>query len=432
MREVLVAGALMLGVLPAAASAATVEAVPDPANPGYAIVARYEAARGERNDVLIKRLELGSFRVSDAGAEVEAGPGCHSLDDHTAECELAPRDQIARVTVRLGNGDDELRAENLVLDADGGHGDDRLVHTGYAAGTLNGGGGGRDHLIGFALSDGDASGSADADVLEGGSVSYRGRTRPVRVNLGDSRPDGERGEGDRLISVVSVTGGSAADRLTGSDAESEGLDGRGGPDVIRGGPGKSFIRGRGGRDRLYGGSGSDSIDAGRGGDLVEGGLGADFLRGQGGWDRIGCGGDDDTVAPRPDDLLRADCETAYAQSEESMRVGPIPDADGARRVVFSIECVEPGAFDEDSPLPIDGRAELRTRGGRLLGRGRLEEPDGYPCDFYDPPPPLPVEVDLTRRGRALAARPRGVLATIELRGSGFPDTGWTFRLRAAR
>jgi hypothetical protein len=229
-----------------------------------------------------------------------------------------------------------------------------------------------------------------------------------------------------------VVGGSAADRLTGSDAESELLDGRGGPDVIRGGDGKSFIVGRGGRDRLYGGSGDDGIDGGRGDDLVKGGPGTEFLRGQGGWDRISCGDDDDTVGPRPDDLLGANCETAFASSNETMEVGPIPERTGPRRIVFSIECVAPGDLDEDTPLPIDGRAELRTRGGALLGRGRFEDEGGSPCDFYEPPPPLPVRVDLTRRARTLAARPRGVLATIRLRGSGFPDTGWTFRLRRTR
>jgi Ca2+-binding RTX toxin-like protein len=89
-----------------------------------------------------------------------------------------------------------------------------------------------------------------------------------------------------------VDGGSAADKLTGTDGVNEihgfgGNDrifGRGGDDRIEGGDGDDYIEASGGNDRIYGGEGNDHItyvnqDA-------EGGFGDDSIFGEGGNDLL--------------------------------------------------------------------------------------------------------------------------------------------------
>ena len=61
--------------------------------------------------------------------------------------------------------------------------------------------------------------SIDSDLLDGGAGSdaaiYEGRDESLVVTLGDGRPDGSAGEGDRLPAVEGVTGGQGRDRLVG-------------------------------------------------------------------------------------------------------------------------------------------------------------------------------------------------------------------------
>lgn len=84
--------------------------------------------------------------------------------------------------------------------------------------------------------------SIDSDLLDGGAGSdaaiYEGRDESLVVTLGDGRPDGSAGEGDRLPAVEGVTGGQGRDRLVG-DRRMNLLDGGGGRDLLSG---------RGGRD----------------------------------------------------------------------------------------------------------------------------------------------------------------------------------------
>jgi len=137
----------------------------------------------------------------------------------------------------------------------GGRGDDLLASSSIAAGILNGGGG-RDTLLGGTnrdtLIDGDASGAADSDVLDGREqgaiVSYASRTAPVLVDLDDPGGDGEAGEGDVLRSITGAIGGRGADVLRGD---------RGG-NSLDGGPGSDRLYGLGDDDSLAGGGGDDA------------------------------------------------------------------------------------------------------------------------------------------------------------------------------
>jgi hypothetical protein len=70
---------------------------------------------------------------------------------------------------------------------------------------------------------------------------------------------GPAGEGDVVLGVESVFGGTAGDSIAGGPAGGR-LWGGGGDDVIAGGPGRDRIEGAAGRDRLSGGAGDDSFD----------------------------------------------------------------------------------------------------------------------------------------------------------------------------
>ena len=126
------------------------------------------------------------------------------------------------------------------------------------------------------LIDGDSTGAADADALNGrgdaDTVSYATRTASVRVDLADPAPDGERGENDVLRSVERVRGGAAGDWIGGTSGFNS-LDGLGGDDRIFGRAGTDFISGGAGDDELTGGDGPDTITGNSGADELRG-LGA--------------------------------------------------------------------------------------------------------------------------------------------------------------
>jgi Ca2+-binding RTX toxin-like protein len=175
------------------------------------------------------------------------------------------------------------RGHRVGLTADGGPGDDRLEAAGPVGATLTGGGG-RDTLRGSrgfdTLIDGDVSGHADRDVLDGrgsgGEVSYARRTRRLHVDLADSRPDGEHGEGDVLRRITGVIGGTASDFLRGEEEANS-------------------LFGRAGDDRLDGRGGDDFVDRGRGDDALRGGAGADSLSRRASSDGLAGGMDHDTL-----------------------------------------------------------------------------------------------------------------------------------------
>ena len=201
----------------------------------------YRAADGEANAVSIVHSDDGLITVTDTGAVIQATNGCVSKDVHVAECghESLPEglDRVAH-TVYLEDGDDSFEVFGLEpgdfvdYDIDGGTGDD-ILFGGTENTWLSGGpgndrleaGGGDDMLIG----------DAGADVMRGGlgidTVSYSGRSAPVRVEIGDGPGDGERGEGDD-VQVDNVVGGEGDDVLVGNEVANT-LDGGLGEDRMR-------------------------------------------------------------------------------------------------------------------------------------------------------------------------------------------------------
>jgi hypothetical protein len=304
--------ALLFGAAPAAASTVRL----DPGGGEDASTVTYTAAPGEANKVSVA-VDGAKATIDDPGASsITVQQGCTQVTPKRATCDLqSSTDSIRQVVADLGDGGDtfDLTAGTTFVGSQvkGGPGNDTLNGGPYADG-LNGGGGtdtlhggdGQDFLV-----DGDVTGAADGDVLDGGPgefdlLSYGERTAPVTVDLATAGPAGEAGEGDTISGFESVSGGQAGDTLRGNEA-SNALSGAGGDDTLDG---------RGGNDQLFSGAGNDTVIGGAGVDDLETEGGDDLIRLEnppGVHDReIFCGDGDDLVeglTAAPSVFL--DCET---------------------------------------------------------------------------------------------------------------------------
>lgn len=267
------AAAFTLAVVAAApAQASTVSLTPN-GDAGYAL--RFDADQGERNDVNISTLGTsvaGGWLVYDAAA-LTAGPGCRSLDAHTASCPLTETDKRLLVLVELRDGDDTAS----VADACGAAG---ISEDAACQPATVDGGTGNDVIYG---SDVKGEGSDVGSYImagDGDDVVFAGRA-PAHIDgeLGDDVIYGSPGP-DRLSG-----GGDGEDRIYGYGGDDH-LWGGFRSDRLDGGSGNDTISGGTGRDRLIGGSGNDTFyafDHWR--DRVEGGHGSDRATIDGGRDR---------------------------------------------------------------------------------------------------------------------------------------------------
>jgi hypothetical protein len=155
------------------------------------------------------------------------------------------------------------------------------------AGSLDGGGG-NDTL----------DGGGGADDIHGGSgidtVSYAGRSGPVKVDLAVAGGNGEAGENDSLFEIEAVAGGNGDDNIAGDDTVN----------ILSGGPGNDVLTGRGADDQIFGGDGNDTELGSGGADKLSGGDGNDNLRGEADADTLnGDGGDDQLDGGAASDTL---------------------------------------------------------------------------------------------------------------------------------
>lgn len=305
-RGLLLTGLLAVALIaPTAAGAASVETSvkpsPDGSQPNLTEIL-YRAGPGENNEVEVSVEETSGtkyvLRVVDKGAALSAGTGCRGggPPSSAATCSIeAPRgpefeifgakvpipkpgtawDGILRVDLGDQNdvfdstklppssgavgqpapGTKTSYSEPFEVELTGGAGDDRIA-TDSSTDHIDAGvgsdrvetGAGKDVVVAGAAPDGPdifnlGSGSAsDAD-----EVSYAARTTPVVM---ENHLAGAEGEGDQLIGVEVVRGGSAGDRLSGG----EGFD---------------WLIGEAGNDRIDGGSGADRLDGGLGEDTLD-------------------------------------------------------------------------------------------------------------------------------------------------------------------
>jgi Ca2+-binding RTX toxin-like protein len=261
----------------------------------------YQAAPGERNEVIIQRPTAKQFRLRDGGANITlvgaaASRRCRSESSSEVRCTVR---SASETRVDLGDGDDRLRAKSDVgrfasrsgglLFAYGGAGNDRLKASGRGEVTL-GGGTGEDRLRGGDGND-FLAGGPGTDVLAGGKgmdiASFEGGDGttaprgPVVVTLDGRANDGVPGENDLVgADIEGVDGPSsgrmpdpllAGNRITGNDATntlygSGTLSGLGGPDDLNGSDSA---------DRLLGGTGNDVLQSSGGHDTFVGGEGDD-------------------------------------------------------------------------------------------------------------------------------------------------------------
>ena len=361
----------LLGCLCAAGSAygSTAELRPSGSD-GRPPSFEYSAGPGEANEVEITASldgDIITVVAIDGGASITARQGCAADGAHSVRCQydtgshltaqitLADGNDSAKLVfrasagffpdaggsvpgtgIRGGTGDDRLAGpdgEHVSAGLRGGPGDDLLIG-GTADDWLNGGGG-VDELHGGpgrnSLTDGDRSGSADGDVLDGGgeaALGYRSRTRPLRVDLNDHRSAGEAGEGDRVSGMTDVHGGRGADVLVGT-------------------PRANYLNGGDGADRLYGRGGDDRLEL-RSRGLAVGGAGNDtiYLDGAG---TVVCGKGNDEVALQGLGVgpwLSRTCERIGVSEADSYELGPLfirpPHPVGVTRdgrLVFNVPCL---------------------------------------------------------------------------------------------
>ncbi len=380
---------------PQAGQAATVELRPA----GGGELVRYVAAPGERNDLTFQEIEESwptAFIVRDTGASIGVGAGCVSVDAHTAVC-VATSGSMYKLRARLGDGNDVLHPAGFnLLVGYGGPGDDRLL-----GGTWDDqldGGGGTDELRGGngddSLKDGDrdsAGGPAGRgpDILDGGPgrdhLTYGHRTRGVRVDLADDRPDGGPSELDRLSAIESVTGGAGDDRLAGNARAN----------VLVGGGGRNRLVGRGGDDEL-----SDATSA-----------------------AVTCGAGHDSVARvSPRTVVSGTCEflglPIRGYDEPFLHLAPSPFRRRGR-LGFQIDCPTSDAEYVSCSAAIEIRDRSRRR---LLASGKLKpnKPDFYFRGGFLRLTTTPVGAQLRKSGRH-------PIATVSIRGSSVPTARWTIR-----
>jgi Ca2+-binding RTX toxin-like protein len=253
-----------------------------------------KGAAGEKNTIQVGYAPLGGnpvLVVSDIPGP-NAGVGCSDFAQ-TAIC-TARGIKLIQIETRDGNDtiliDDQVpKTPTRIL---AGSGSDQI--RGSRGNDWIDGGTGADSITGLAGTD---------------TAAYNERTTPVTIKLGQSRASGNADDGavgarDSIgADVENAKGGSAADRIFGTDARNY-LIGGIGSDLIRGGRGDDLIRGRidsdtvfggAGRDLVFGGHGSDLLRGGNGRDRERGGLGADRVRGGPGADKLRGGPGSDQV-----------------------------------------------------------------------------------------------------------------------------------------
>lgn len=353
---VLLCAAILLGVAPGSAAAATAGRS---SLDGESLV--YSADPGEANRLTVSR-DGDRVAFDDAGATVTPGYGCTAVTPHRVSCE---RPSGGSTSVELGDGNDEATTSGDVGDAagtiylSGEQGDDTLHGTADSNG-LSGGAGDNTLDVGpgttsvdavLTLGDGSPFGMPEivpgrdtincvppatsagfrsvvideSDVVNGdcgvvpsvftptavvvrgtdGPDVLAGNYYPTRLyglggddrifSTGTTRNRADGGPGnDTIESGGLLLGGDGNDRLTSAIANDL-------PVRQDGGPGDDLLVGRYGNDRLAGGPGRDRMS---------GGSGNDYLNARDGEvDTVHCGDGraDRVVADRADKVAR-DCE----------------------------------------------------------------------------------------------------------------------------
>lgn len=369
----------------------------------------FTAAPGEANDVTVSG-PADTVTVHDAGAVLTAGDRCTSSGDHDVTCDLsgAPR---APNSIALGDGNDRLvvsgslAAQTVV---DGGDGDDDVTGGGEVDQLKGGlgrdklaGGAGNDTLMGGGAT---ASGeSIEADVLDGGpgedTADYRLHKVPIGIDLLQTEPSqGADGEGDTLIDIEDVYGGSGGDDLLG-DSNDNVLMGEGGGDILTGSEGNDTLEGGPGDDVYSGGAGNDSLDTRDGrGEVVDCGAGHDLVGG------VRLGGvyldEQAWIGPNATDLIARNCDRVALDGDPRATPFPVSPLVLRRGAIVSL------------PNPCRVRRAPRSCSG-VFSAGVSGK--GKPGRTSFKRGPARVRVKLSPRSRQAAARGTPMAVKLSLR-----------------
>lgn len=381
--KIITAALAALAVVPAPASAGTISYQGD--------MLVLKAAAGEPNSVTFGGEEAGRLSISDSAVHTFPADRCTQVDaGYAIQCDIP-----AKIRADLGDGDDRAVVDHMVqgnaaVEILGGPGADELkAIDGNTLLTLDGGAGndilrsegGGDVLRGGADAD-ELTGGAGADVLEGGSgndkltgdvcetpaadvldggAGYDTLTdwgdcgpgsdrRPVTVSLNGVADDGRPGEGDDVrdldvlqlyvpATIVGDDGVQTVEVYAAADREPSTIDGRGGADDLRAGPGRETIDGGAGDDRIEGGFNHDVLTGGPGRDTIYGDstsgncggfgqscwipFGNDVINARdGSADQIDCGPGEDKAIVDAFDTVAANCESVDGKAGTGATASP--------------------------------------------------------------------------------------------------------------
>ncbi len=243
-------------------------------------------------------------------------------------------------------------------------------------------------LSGFTLVDMGAAPDGADKVLgsPGTEVSYAKRTKPIRAAVDlDGADDGEPGEGDELLQVGAVAGGSAGDTMLAPLSRIDGV-GIG----FDGGPGIDTISGTNARDTLIGGPGTDRLNAFGGDDQLFSNDGESV-------DTLFCGAGFDRATTDADETTVRDCETRTAVG--TLRLAPARlQAEAGETAHVRLSWRHPQGWRKLRAIELRltragepaGEITIRPRGGRISDRGAVEV--------------MRKRTRLTRKGKTVTAR----------------------------
>jgi hypothetical protein len=244
---------------------------------------RFNAARGEVNNVNATDNTGDGTVVTDPGSIIRVGNGCVAVTLHEARCALSPLDN-QDVVVDLADRDDSARWVKFGfgrIRIAGGAGDDTIVDAPQSGAEVSGGPGGDTITVapnGFGRVDVNGDAGHDSITARGSGV-VDGGVGDDEITLngfvdGAEGSAARGGPGDDTISAKTVgmsliEGGLGDDAITTSESATV--------SVIDGGPGADTVTSRNadGSSEINGGLGRDVVDGGGGGDRINCGLGID-------------------------------------------------------------------------------------------------------------------------------------------------------------
>ncbi|MDP8943876.1 MAG: hypothetical protein M3N16_07140 [Actinomycetota bacterium] len=394
--------AAILGAVPAAAVAGTVEV--RPTEPGGVLA--YTTAPGETADLRVSH-EPGAYSFEDPANDIAIGAGadgCTRPGDSPRRLRC-PDAGYGRLLVQTGDGHDRVAIDGpipllppkLAMTSTGA-GDDvvtggpqpDLIGGGPGSDTIHGGGG-DDGLSGNAIFGGNAAADG-ADVVRGGDGNDG-----LRGAAGDDELHGDAGED-------ALEGWAGADRLHGG-AGNDALDWRSvyESDLV--------TYGDEGDDLLDAGPGNDVLGAGRGRDVASGGDGEDLLEGATYVILVELGDPGPPPPGRPPTLARTadqlpdqlDCDGGIDYAE--VGVGDTTSAD-CERISQEVTCPSSAGGDCSGSVAVDATAAAARATGAaraprrvVLGQRRFRVRRGATKRVF---------TTISRRGRRVVRR-RGSL-----------------------